>query len=46
VQRSSGLAQNLRLEVLPLTIADLSAVWSMARAGGQPSVAAMVRAML
>jgi len=46
VQRSAGLAQNLRIEVLPLTIADLSAVWSMARAGGQPSIAVMVRALV
>jgi len=45
VQRSGVLPQNLQLEVLPLTIADLSAVWSMARAGGQPSIAVMVRAL-
>ena len=43
-QRNGGLNQHVRLEVQPLTIADLSAVWSMARTGAQPSIALMVRA--
>jgi hypothetical protein len=43
-QRNAGIDQHLRLEILPLTIADFAAVWSMARAGAQPSVAVLVRA--
>ena len=43
VQGTAVLDQLLRLEILPLTISDLSAVWSMARTGAQPSVALMIR---
>ena len=43
VQRHPGPDQHLRMELLPLTIADLAAVWSMARTGAQPSVAVLVR---
>jgi hypothetical protein len=32
-----------QVEILPLNIADLAAVWSMARTGAQPSVALLVR---
>ena len=37
------VGQHGTLQILPLTIADMAAVWSMARAGAQPSVALMVR---
>lgn len=37
------LGPHWRLDVLPLTIPDMAAVWSMARAGGQPSVAVLIR---
>ena len=43
VQANAVLGQHGTLEILPLTIADMAAVWSMARAGAQPSVAIMVR---
>ncbi len=43
VEGNSVLGQHGTLETLPLTIADMAAVWSMARAGAQPSVAIMVR---
>ena len=43
-QRNAGIDQHLRLEIQPLAIADLAAVWSMARAGAQPSVALILRA--
>lgn len=43
-QRNAGIDQHLRLEILPLTIADFASVWSMARAGAQPSIAVLVRA--
>ena len=44
MQRSPALDQHLRMELLPLTLPDLAAVWSMARVGAQPSVAVLVRA--
>ena len=43
VQANAGLGPHCTLEILPLSIADMAAVWSMARAGAQPSVAIMVR---
>jgi hypothetical protein len=43
-QRNAAIDQRLRLEILPLTIADTAAVWSMARAGAQPSMALLLRA--
>ena len=43
VRANAVLGQHGTLEILPLTIADMAAVWSMARAGAQPSVAIMVR---
>ena len=46
VQANAVLGQHGTLEILPLTIADMAAVWSMARAGAQPSVAIMVRGIL
>jgi len=42
-QRNGALDQHLRLEVLPLTIADLAAVWGMARTGAQASLTVLVR---
>ena len=39
---SPVLGPHGRLEILPLTITDMSAVWSMARAGAQPSVAILI----
>ena len=43
-QGNAVVEQHLRLEILPLTIADTAAVWSMARAGAQPSMAILIRA--
>ena len=43
VQGNAVLGQQGTMEILPLTIADMAAVWSMARASAQPSVAIIVR---
>lgn len=45
VQANAVLEQHGTLEILSLNIADMAAVWSMARAGAQPSVAVMVRGL-
>ncbi len=45
VQENAVLGQHGTLELLPLTLADMAAVWSMARAGAQPSVAITMRGL-
>ncbi|MBY0502571.1 MAG: DUF4255 domain-containing protein [Bryobacteraceae bacterium] len=37
-----GAGGNLRLEIQNLPVSDLAAIWSMARAGAQPSVAVTI----